>query len=644
MSDKGWDTDDEAGGAASFHPPVDNGADAWGAPELHVPAIPVDDASAPVVTQPVVSAAPPAGAADPVWAVPVHEPEPETDPVWAIRSRLVEPEPEPAREPDPVWAVPSQPAEPAWAAPGAPVEPSWAAPASPEPTWAAPVTPEPAREPDPVWGVPAQTAEPAWAAPAEPDWGAPAAAAPVVARDPWGNPTSQAPGAATEPTPDPWGIGAAAAATTVAAGATTPGEAPGSAAPGPLSDRLAHAAQPATTPGAQDPSYSNVSTGTGSTPAAAAAGWPTATPAEADRQAVTAPQDTSGRPWPESTVPPAAGSAAAYGAGYAAAGPAAGTPPAAGTAAGWPAGTDPRAAAWPQESRSPYAPPPSGYPQAGYGQGQPGYGQASGWPQGTYSQGQAGYQGQGAYPPGAYAQPNRTGYGQPAAGQWNQQGQWIADPQPPTSATGWAGYPNQGWSNQPTASGWDQQAPVAGAAAWGATNAAYWQAEEQADGSRRYGRSIGATLTGVILFVFGALLALAGVAVFMAGTTVDLNEALDKAGVTSVDRDAVQRIWDFSIGLAPFVAVIGVLELLAGLLVLAHKTFGRVLGLLFGLAGTILGGLLTVLLFQLPPTVQADGSTVNFSGSAIPVAVLTAIYLFVFLTLAAGGKHFRRGA
>ena len=422
--------------------------------------------------------------------------------------------------------------------------------------------------------------------------------------------------------------------------------------------------QPSTGPAAPLSSAQDRSP-TGSTAAAAAAGWPTAStsptqPGATDWQRSAPAQSTPGQPsWPAgaatasgSSVPgvrsdPAPGTAAAagYAAGYAASQPPAGqpgSPPAAGpagTAGTWPAATDPRAAAWPAEPRSPYAPPAT-YGQSGHGQ-QP----ATGWPPGSYGQGQAGYGQSG------YGQSGQAGWGQqPTAGQWSSQAQWSSQ-SPAAQQAAWAGYQaqqaqqaqqgqqSQGWGTQPpVASGWDQS----GQAAWGATNAAYWAAEDPA-GETGYGRSLGAVLAGIMLFVFGTLVALAGVGIFVLGPNVDVDEAIRQAGLTTADADAFRDLLDVLIGLSPFVAVIGVFELLAGLLVLAHKTFGRVLGILYGLAGTLLGGLLTVALVQVGRQVTDAGTQVDLTGNLAVSVPFTMIYLFIFLALAAGGKHFRRG-
>jgi len=158
-----------------------------------------------------------------------------------------------------------------------------------------------------------------------------------------------------------------------------------------------------------------------------------------------------------------------------------------------------------------------------------------------------------------------------------------------------------------------------------------------------YGRSLGATLAGIILLVFGLLATFAGGGLAAVGASVDIDELVRQVSGSVEVTEAMRDAWGIIVGLGVFLLAAGVIQALAGLLVLAHKSVGRFLGVLYGLAGVLVGGLATVVLIQVGPAVQPDGSVVDVSGSAIPFGVVTAIYLFVFLTLAAGGKHFRRG-
>ena len=51
---------------------------------------------------------------------------------------------------------------------------------------------------------------------------------------------------------------------------------------------------------------------------------------------------------------------------------------------------------------------------------------------------------------------------------------------------------------------------------------------------------------------------------------------------------------------------------------------------------------MAVAIWQAAPVTQPDQSIIEVNQSAIPVAVVAVVYLFVFLALASGGKHFRK--
>lgn len=149
-------------------------------------------------------------------------------------------------------------------------------------------------------------------------------------------------------------------------------------------------------------------------------------------------------------------------------------------------------------------------------------------------------------------------------------------------------------------------------------------------------------LAGLVLLVMGLLVAFGGGVLGFGGSQVSLEEVVTSLSTQIEITDDLRNAWDVLIGVAYFFLALGVIEALAGLLILFHKSVGRFFGILFGLAGTLFFGLIAVAIAQSGPVVQPDGSSVDISGSVVPFGVLTAIYLFVFLALAAGGKHFRR--
>jgi hypothetical protein len=158
-----------------------------------------------------------------------------------------------------------------------------------------------------------------------------------------------------------------------------------------------------------------------------------------------------------------------------------------------------------------------------------------------------------------------------------------------------------------------------------------------------YGRSVGAVVGGLILVLFGLFMALAGGALFAVGTSVDLDELLRQVEADLEVTNEFRDYWSAFTGASLFFAVAGVLQLLAGILVFAHKSLGRILGILFGLAGAALFGLAAFGTWQYGRFTAVDGAEIDITSNAAIAGGIALAYLFVFLVLAAGGRHFRRG-
>ena len=97
-----------------------------------------------------------------------------------------------------------------------------------------------------------------------------------------------------------------------------------------------------------------------------------------------------------------------------------------------------------------------------------------------------------------------------------------------------------------------------------------------------------------------------------------------------IDRDTLRSI------LSPTPAVLiilGLIQLLAGSGVLAHKGWGRGIGILFALLGLFAGIFALSLSLALAP---------GLSIPTIIAATLVAGYAFILLALLVGGKHFKR--
>jgi hypothetical protein len=249
--------------------------------------------------------------------------------------------------------------------------------------------------------------------------------------------------------------------------------------------------------------------------------------------------------------------------------------------------------------------------QQGYGQQpqyQQGYGQQPQYQQGY---GQQGY-GQQGYDQSGQGYGYQQGYGQQPYG---QQGQY---PQ----GYGQYGYPQgyaqpQGWPAEQAQ--WDQ--PASG-----------------------YGRSFLAILAGLILLIYGVFLGLGGAGmVMLAGATEQVTDVLRDAGASQAFIDAVQGT--FTAG-GVILAFLGLLHLVGAVGIWAHRRWGRAIGVVLGLLGTILG--IGAVISTLGPTAVGDttiiGDFSNQQGGLGGSAVWLVSYLVVLLAMFVGRRHFRRRA
>jgi hypothetical protein len=153
---------------------------------------------------------------------------------------------------------------------------------------------------------------------------------------------------------------------------------------------------------------------------------------------------------------------------------------------------------------------------------------------------------------------------------------------------------------------------------------------------------VGAVVAGVLLVIFGLLLSLIGGALFAVGASVDLDELARQVQGDLRVTQALRDAWSLVTGASLAVLVAGLLQLLAGILVFLHKSLGRVLGILFGLIGAVLFGLMAFGLWQGGRFVTDEGTAVDVTSNAAVLGGLALLYLFIFVVLAAGGRHFRR--
>ena len=193
---------------------------------------------------------------------------------------------------------------------------------------------------------------------------------------------------------------------------------------------------------------------------------------------------------------------------------------------------------------------------------------------------------------------------------------------PPAAPTGWQQQPPPGW--QPKPGQW--QAPPYGAPPVG------WQPQPQAWGAPpQYQTSVLAVLAGLVLIVFGLLVAVLGGWTLTQGPEITRfirdNDIAIFGG--QVDRETLRAVLSPMPGI---LMVLGILQLLVGAVVLTHRGWSRWLGVLLALVGLLAGIIAVSAALALVPGVSVQ---------LMIAAVLLLGYAYVLLALIAGGSHFR---
>jgi hypothetical protein len=201
-----------------------------------------------------------------------------------------------------------------------------------------------------------------------------------------------------------------------------------------------------------------------------------------------------------------------------------------------------------------------------------------------------------------------------------------AFPQPPNQ--GWAGPPPA--ANLPSQGQWQQ--PGYGAPGYGG-QPGYAPAQAWDAAAPRYGTSVFVALAAMVLVIFGVAIALLGAWLLTQGPALsDLIQRMRSVDliVFKPTRDQLRSAFGASPG---FLMVLGVLQLLVGAFVFAHRGWARWLGFLLALLGLVLS------------TVALTSSLALVPGASVQLMIAIALvigYAFVVLALLFGGGHFRR--
>ncbi|MEO8625322.1 MAG: hypothetical protein ABI452_01350 [Candidatus Limnocylindrales bacterium] len=199
--------------------------------------------------------------------------------------------------------------------------------------------------------------------------------------------------------------------------------------------------------------------------------------------------------------------------------------------------------------------------------------------------------------------------------------QTPAYPQPPPSA-----WPGQSQSQQPGYA----TPPTNGQPAYG-TAPGYAPAQPWAGAAPIYRSSFLVLLAGLVLIIFGLAVVVLGAWTLTLGS--DLGRFIRENDIAifgrQIERDTLKAVIQPMPGI---LMVGGLLQLLVGAVIVAHRNWARWLGVLLALLGLIASVIALSAVLALVPGVSVQ---------LIVASALVVGYAFVLLALIAGGGHFR---
>ena len=147
-------------------------------------------------------------------------------------------------------------------------------------------------------------------------------------------------------------------------------------------------------------------------------------------------------------------------------------------------------------------------------------------------------------------------------------------------------------------------------------------------------------LAGFLLLTWGVIFIVAGAMVLWLGTVA---EAISSLTLSAEAMDIVADLDKQPNAFAGIVIILGIMQAIGAIGILAHRAWGRAFGVVLGLLGTIAGiGMILSAIdvnvgdFAIRGTLANDQPVLGF-------AILVAIcYVFIFLAMFAGKRHFRK--
>jgi protein-S-isoprenylcysteine O-methyltransferase Ste14 len=143
-----------------------------------------------------------------------------------------------------------------------------------------------------------------------------------------------------------------------------------------------------------------------------------------------------------------------------------------------------------------------------------------------------------------------------------------------------------------------------------------------------------AIIAGIPLLLWGLVWTIGGAVVLVFRSLLDqlVDTSIADGTITAANGNTLR---DIVVVVAVVVLIIGILQLLAAIGIWAHKGWGRWLGIIFGVLGTLFG---LAALVGVRATPGVSGSRSSDLGSALFILVP---YAFVLIAMVIGGAHFR---
>jgi hypothetical protein len=142
------------------------------------------------------------------------------------------------------------------------------------------------------------------------------------------------------------------------------------------------------------------------------------------------------------------------------------------------------------------------------------------------------------------------------------------------------------------------------------------------------------------MLTWGIIFAVGGGLVMWMG---NLDELVKDLTLTAETLDLVAEFNKQANAYGGLMVIAGLIQVAGALGILAHRAWGRAFGVVLGLVGTILGiGLVLSSMDLTIGDLSIRGTLTDEQGALAGAVIVLVSYLFIFLAMFVGRRHFRR--